>query len=180
MSRVGLKPIPLPSGVEVRIEPELSSVKGPKGELRQHIPAGIEVKIEDGVLTVHRSSDSPPDRSKHGLVRALIANQVVGVTEGYTKLLDIVGVGYRAEAKGKVLNLQLGHSHPIDYAIPEGIEIKTPDPTHIVVSGIDKQLVGQVAAEIREFRPPEPYKGKGVRYRDEVIRRKAGKAAAKS
>ena len=113
-------------------------------------------------------------------MRALIANQVFGVTEGYAKLLDIVGVGYRAEAKGKVLNLQLGHSHPIDYPIPEGIEIKTPDPTHIVVSGIDKQLVGQVAAEIREFRPPEPYKGKGVRYRDETIRRKAGKAAAKS
>jgi len=180
MSRVGLKPIPLPSGVEVRIEPGLSIVKGPKGELRQHIPEGIEVKIEDGVLTCHRLSDAPPDRSKHGLVRALIANQVVGVTQGYTKALDIVGVGYRAEVKGKVLNLQLGHSHPIDYPIPEGIEIKTPDPTHIVVSGIDKQKVGQVAAEIREFRPPEPYKGKGVRYRDGVVRRKAGKAAAKS
>lgn len=180
MSRVGLKEIPIPSGVEVRIEPGCSIVKGPKGELRQHIPDGIEIKIEDGMVRCSRATESPEMRGKHGLVRALIANQVQGVTEGFTKLLDIVGVGYRAEGKGKILNLQLGHSHPIDYPIPEGIEIKTPDPTHIIVSGIDKQKVGQVAAEIREFRPPEPYKGKGVRYRDEVIQRKAGKAAAKA
>ena len=180
MSRVGLKELPIPSGVEVRIEPGWSFVKGPKGELKQHIPDGIEIEIAEGVLRCSRSSDAPPVRAKHGLVRALIANQVQGVTEGFSKALDIVGVGYRAEAKGKVLNLQLGHSHPINYSIPEGIEIKTPDPTHIVVSGINKQMVGQVAAEIRKFRPPEPYKGKGVRYRGEVIQRKAGKAAAKA
>jgi len=179
MSRVGLKPIPVPSGVEVRIEPGFSVVKGPKGELRQHIPDGIEIKIEDGAVSCTRPSDAPEVRARHGLVRALIANQVQGVTDGFTRALDIVGVGYRAEAKGKVLSLQLGHSHPIDYPIPEGIEIATPDPTSIVVSGIDKQKVGQVAAEIREFRPPEPYKGKGVRYRNENVQRKAGKAAAK-
>jgi large subunit ribosomal protein L6 len=179
MSRVGLKEIPIPGGVDVRIEPGCSIVKGPKGELRQHIPDGIDIEIADGVVRCKRSSDSPDIRGKHGLVRALIANQVQGVSEGFSKALDIVGVGYRAEAKGKVLTLQLGHSHPIDYPVPEGIEIQTPDQTHIVVSGIDKQKVGQVAAEIREFRPPEPYKGKGVRYRNEVIQRKAGKAAAK-
>lgn len=180
MSRVGLKPIPLPSGVELRIEDGVSIAKGPKGELRQHLPEGIEIKIEGDVITCSRSSDAPPIRARHGLVRSLIANQVQGVTEGFSKALDIVGVGYRAEAKGRVLNLQLGHSHPIDYKLPEGIEAQTPDPTHILITGIDKQKVGQVAAEIREFRPPEPYKGKGVRYRDEKVRRKAGKVAAKA
>jgi len=180
MSRVGLKEIPIPSGVEVRIDPGFSIVKGPKGELQQHIPEGIAIEIADGVVRCSRSDETPDMRGKHGLVRALIANQVLGVTEGFSKALDIIGVGYRAEAKGKVLNLQLGHSHPINYPIPEGIDIKTPAPTQIVVSGIDKQKVGQVAAEIREFRPPEPYKGKGVRYRDEVIQRKAGKASAKA
>lgn len=180
MSRVGLKPIPLPSGVELRIEDGVSIVKGPKGELRQHLPEGIEIKIEGDLILCSRSSDAPPMRARHGLVRALVANQVQGVTEGFSKALDIVGVGYRAEAKGRVLNLQLGHSHPIDYKLPDGIEVQTPDPTHILVTGIDKQKVGQVAAEIREFRPPEPYKGKGVRYREEKIRRKAGKVAAKT
>ena len=126
MSRVGLKEIPIPSGVEVRIDPGCSIVKGPKGELRQHIPEGIAVEIADGVVRCSRSEETPDMRGKHGLVRALIANQVLGVTEGFSKALDIVGVGYRAEAKGKVLNLQLGHSHPINYPIPEGIDIKTP------------------------------------------------------
>ena len=180
MSRVGLKPIPLPSGVELRTEPGLSVVKGPKGELSQHIPLGVEVKVEDGAVVCSRSADTPQDRANHGLVRALVANQIKGVTEGFERQLDIIGVGYRADSKGKVLNLQLGYSHPINYPIPEGIEIRTPDPTHIVVAGIDKQKVGQVAAEIRQFRRPEPYKGKGVRYKGEIVRKKAGKAAAKA
>lgn len=179
MSRVGLKPIPVPSGVEVRIEPELSIVKGPKGELRQHIPAGIEVEVVDGEVRCSRPSDAPPQRSKHGLVRALIANQVTGVTEGFKRELEIIGVGYRAQAKGKVLELSLGFSHPIEYPVPDGITVETPEQTKVLVSGIDKQKVGQVAAEIRGFRPPEPYKGKGVRYSDEIVRRKAGKSATK-
>jgi len=179
MSRIGLKPIPLPKGVEIRIEENLSVVKGPKGELHQHIPTGIDVQVVDGEIRCSRPSDAPKVRATHGLVRALLANQVTGVTEGFTRTLSIVGVGYRAEAKGRALVLNLGYSHPIEYPMPEGIDIATPEQTKIVVSGIDKQKVGQVAAEIRGLRSPEPYKGKGVRYEDEIVRKKAGKSATK-
>ena len=180
MSRVGLKPIPLPSGVEVKIEENLSIVKGPKGELKQHIPSRIAVEIGDGEVRCSRPSDSPQDRSAHGLVRALLANQVTGVTEGFKKELSIIGVGYRAELKGKNLVLNLGFSHPIEYPAPVGITFGCPNQTSIVVEGMSKQQVGQIAAEIRDFRPPEPYKGKGVRYSDETVHRKAGKSATKA
>jgi large subunit ribosomal protein L6 len=179
MSRVGLKPIPVPSGVEIKVEGNSSRVKGPKGELVQHIPSGIDITVEDGQIVCSRSSDAPQMRAKHGLVRALISNQVDGVTEGFVKKLSIIGVGYKAESKGKALELALGFSHPVKHPIPEGIKIETPSPTSIVISGIDKQMVGQVAAEIRAYRPPEPYKGKGVRYENEVVHKKAGKTATK-
>ncbi len=179
MSRIGLAPIPLPSGVEIKVEGNTSIVKGPRGVLEQHIPLGIDVKVEDGRICCSRQGESPRERSNHGLVRALIANQVTGVTEGFSKSLTIIGVGYRAELKGKNLSLSLGHSHPILYEAPEGVEFEVPDQTHVVVKGSSKQRVGQVAAEIRGFRPPEPYKGKGVRYSDETVQKKAGKAAAK-
>lgn len=180
MSRIGLAPIKLPSGVEVSVKGSVSSVKGPKGSLEQHIPLGIEVSVEDGVVQCKRPSNNPRDRANHGLVRALIANQVVGVTDGFEKVLTIVGVGYRAELKGKKLVLTLGHSHPIEYDPPEGVEFEVTEQTRVVVKGASKQKVGQVAAEIRGFRPPEPYKGKGVRYESELVRKKAGKAAAKA
>jgi large subunit ribosomal protein L6 len=179
MSRVGKAPIPLPQGVTVRIDGNVSVVKGPKGELRQHIPSGLSFSEEDGHFVVKRPDDSKTMKARHGLVRALIANQVRGVTEGFVRSLQIEGVGYRAQVKGKVLDLQLQFSHPVEYPIPAGISITCPEPTRIDVAGIDKQQVGQVAAEIRAFRPPEPYKGKGIRYVDEQIIRKAGKAAAK-
>jgi large subunit ribosomal protein L6 len=180
MSRIGLKPIPLPAGVEIKIEENLSIVKGPKGELRQHIPTQITIEVADGEVRCSRPTDSPQDRSAHGLVRALVANQVAGVTDGFKKELSIVGVGYRAELKGKNLVLSLGYSHPIEYPAPAGIDFSCPDQTRIVVEGMNKQQVGQVAAEIRDFRPPEPYKGKGVRYADEIVHRKAGKSATKA
>jgi large subunit ribosomal protein L6 len=179
MSRIGKYPITIPSGVTVTIEDNVSVVKGPKGELRQHIPAGMSFEQADGQLTISRPDDSKPMRGFHGLVRALIANQVKGVTEGWEKNLEIEGVGYRAQVKGKVLDLQLQYSHPIEFPIPEGITIETPEPTKITVKGADKQQVGQVAAEIRAYRKPEPYKGKGIRYAGEYIVRKAGKAAGK-
>ena len=179
MSRIGLKPIAVPDGVTITIEGDTSVVKGPKGELRQHIPGGLSYDMSDGQFTVSRPDDSKPMKARHGLVRALIANQVTGVTEGFTKSLEIIGVGYRAQVKGNVLDLQLQFSHPVEYPIPEGIEIVCPEPTKIDVKGIDKQKVGQVAAEIRAYRKPEPYKGKGIRYVDEYVVRKAGKAAAK-
>jgi large subunit ribosomal protein L6 len=179
MSRVGLKPIPVPSGVEIKVEGNRSRVKGPKGVLDQHIPSGIDVAVEDGQILCTRSSNAPHMRAKHGLVRALINNQVVGVTEGFSRKLTIIGVGYKANAQGKTLELALGFSHPVKHPLPEGIKVETPDPTTIIVSGIDKQSVGQVAAEIRAYRPPEPYKGKGVRYEGEIVRKKAGKTATK-
>jgi len=179
MSRIGLKPIPIPAGVTVTVEGDTSIVKGPKGEHRQHIPEGLDYEVVDGVLRISRPDDTPSMRSRHGLVRALIANQVLGVTEGFVKSLEIVGVGYRAQVKGKVLDLQLQFSHPVEYPIADDVEIECPDQTHINVRGIDKQRVGQVAAEIRAYRKPEPYKGKGIRYVGEEIIRKAGKAAAK-
>lgn len=179
MSRIGKKPIPLPAGVTVRVEGEVSTVKGPKGELRQHVPSGLGYELKDGQLLVTRPDDSKPMKARHGLTRQLIANQVKGVSEGFTRALEIEGVGYRAQVKGKILDLQLQFSHPVEYAIPPDVNIVTPAPNRIEVSGLDKQRVGQVAAEIRAFRKPEPYKGKGIRYAGEVIRKKAGKAAGK-
>ena len=179
MSRIGKSPIPLPAGVTVNIDGNVSVVKGPKGEHRQHIPEGLLFEEKDGTLVISPSEDSKTMRAKHGLVRALVANQVTGVTEGFTKRLEIVGVGYRAAVKGKILDLQLQFSHPVEYPIPDDVVINCPDKTVIDVSGIDKQRVGQVAAEIRSYRKPEPYKGKGIRYKGEHIVRKAGKAAGK-
>ncbi len=179
MSRIGKSPIAIPAGVTIKIDGSSSVVKGPKGEHTQHIPLGLEFEDKDGVLTVICNEKSKNFQAKHGLVRALIANQFIGVTAGFSKKLEIHGVGYRAAVKGKILDLQLQFSHPLEYAIPEGILIECPDATHINVSGVDKQKVGQVAAEIRAFRKPEPYKGKGIRYVGEEIVRKAGKAAGK-
>jgi len=179
MSRIGKNPIPVPAGVTVAVEGTTCVVKGPKGELKQHVPEGLTYDLADGQFTVSRPDDSKPMRAYHGLARVLIANQIEGVTKGWMKTLLIEGVGYRAAVKGKVLDLQLQFSHPLEYPIPSGITIETPEPTKIVISGMDKQQVGQVAAEIRAFRKPEPYKGKGIRYEGEHIIRKAGKAAGK-
>lgn len=172
-------PIPLPQGVEIKREKGRIRVKGPKGELVRDINPAIETRIENAELTLNRSSESKFHRSLHGLYRTLIANMVQGVTKGYEKKLEIRGVGYRAEIKGRLLSLQLGYSHPIVFSPPSSIEIKCEAPTSITVSGIDKELVGQVAAKIRSFRKPEPYKGKGIRYVGEYVREKAGKTAAK-
>ena len=179
MSRIGNSPIPIPAGVTVKIDGNTSVVKGPKGEHTQHIPEGLGFEEKDGVLTISRPNESKTVKARHGLVRALVANQIVGVTEGFVKKLEIIGVGYRAAVKGKVLDLQLQFSHPVEYPIPAGIAINCPDNTHIDVTGVDKQQVGQVAAEIRAYRKPEPYKGKGIRYVGEEVLRKAGKAAGK-
>ena len=175
MSRIGNKPIELPDGVEIEIKPGHVTVKGPKGELTQEISPEMTVKSDDGVVTVERPTDRGPHRALHGLTRSLLANMVVGVTDGYEKRLEIQGVGYRAAAKGKGVELAVGYSHPVSIDAPEGIEFEVPQPTEIVVRGIDKQKVGQIAANIRESRPPEPYKGKGIRYRDEHVARKVGK-----
>jgi len=175
MSRIGKKPIDLPDGVEIDIKPGLITVKGPKGELSQEVSTDMAVKTEDGTITVERPTNRPNHRALHGLTRSLIANMIVGVTDGYQKVLEIQGVGYRAAAKGKGLELALGYSHPVNIEAPEGIEFELPQPTEIIVKGIDKQKVGQVAANIRESRPPEPYKGKGIRYRGEHVARKVGK-----
>ena len=175
MSRIGKKPIDLPDGVEIDIKPGLITVKGPKGELSQEVSTDMAVKTEDGSITVERPTNRPNHRALHGLTRSLIANMIVGVTDGYQKVLEIQGVGYRAAAKGKGLELALGYSHPVNIEAPEGIEFELPQPTEIIVKGIDKQKVGQVAANIRESRPPEPYKGKGIRYRGEHVARKVGK-----
>lgn len=178
MSRVGRKPIPIVAGVKVQKTDRSVKVVGPKGELTATVHPAIGFEIKDNQVFITRSSDEKEHRSLHGLWRALVANMVKGVVEGYTRKLELVGVGYRAEMKGKKLQLQLGFSHPILFAPPDGIKIETPTQTNITVSGIDKQLVGQVTAKLRSFRPPEPYKGKGVKYEGEYIRRKAGKAAA--
>ncbi len=180
MSRVGKKPISIAAGVKVERQQQEVRVKGPKGQLAATVHPAIAFDVKDNQITVTRSSDEKPVRALHGLWRALMQNMVVGVTQGYQKKLELVGVGYRAEMKGKKLQLLLGFSHPILFAPPEGITIETPTQTNITISGIDKQLVGLVAAKIRSFRPPEPYKGKGVKYEGEYIRRKAGKAAAAS
>lgn len=177
MSRIGRQPITIPAGVEVNLsESNLVTVKGPKGELNEQINPDISVNINDNVITIERPSDKKNHRALHGLSRALIANMLEGVTKGYEKKLQIIGVGYRAQKKGKVLNLQLGFSHPVDMEDPEGIEVETPSQTEIIIRGINKQAVGNYAAKIRDHRPPEPYKGKGIRYVGEYVRRKEGKA----
>ena len=177
MSRIGRKPIPVPETVTVTIEPELVRVHGPRGELSERKPRDITVDQEDGVLLVKRPTDRGEHRALHGLTRSLVANMVEGVTNGYTKTLEIQGVGYRATLQGKNLNLALGYSHPVTINAPEGIEFEVPQPTRIIVKGISKQVVGEVAAYIRKQRPPEPYKGKGIRYEGEYVARKVGKRA---
>ncbi len=176
MSRIGKAPISIPTGVEVKVDGDTVEVKGPKGSLSQTINDTITVAVDDGTLTVDRVNDERENRALHGLTRALLFNMVVGVTEGYSKELTAVGVGYRAALKGKDLELQVGFSHPVSIEAPDGITFEVPEPTKIIVIGIDKQKVGQIAANIRAVRPPEPYKGKGIRYKDEYVRRKAGKA----
>lgn len=177
MSRVGKEPIEVPQGVEIHLEGNTMQVTGPKGTLNQKMHPSMLIQYEEGKLLVSRPSDSPVHRSLHGLTRTLVANMVEGVTKGFEKRLEIVGVGYRAEQQGPAIVFQLGYSHPIVFRPPEGITIQIEKGTRLAVSGIHKQLVGQVAAKIRSFRPPEPYKEKGIRYEGEHIRRKAGKAA---
>ncbi len=176
MSRIGNAPIELPSAVDVKVTGTNVEVKGAKGTLNQTIDPLITVTVDDGVVNVDRANDERATKALHGLYRSLIANMVLGVSEGYTKELQAVGVGYRAALKGKGIELQVGFSHPVNIEAPDGITFEVPEPTRIIVSGIDKQKVGQVAANIRSVRPPEPYKGKGIRYKDEHVRRKAGKA----
>jgi large subunit ribosomal protein L6 len=177
MSRIGKQPIPVPSGVDVTIEPELVRVKGPKGELQQRISRDMKVEQENGTLLVTRPTDRGEHRALHGLTRSLIFNMVHGVTEGYEKRLQIQGVGYRAALKGRDIELSVGYSHQVQITAPDGIEFEVPQPTQIVVRGIDKQAVGEIAARIRKVRPPEPYKGKGIRYEGEYVARKVGKRA---
>ena len=176
MSRIGKLPIPVPSGVEITVSGQDVSVKGPKGTLERHFNERVGVAVEDGSCIVTRDGDSRESKAMHGLTRALMNNMITGVSEGYSKTLKIVGVGYRAAAQGKGLELQVGFSHSVNIDAPSGIDFEVPDNTTIVVKGIDKELVGQVAANIRKVRPPEPYKGKGIRYENEYVRRKAGKA----
>lgn len=176
MSRIGRKPISVPTGVKVALAQDLITVTGPRGVMSQRLPTGITVEQTDGTLQVSRNSDEPNVRALHGLIRSLLANMVTGVNTGFAKTLIINGVGYRATKDGNNLRLALGFSHPVEVAAPEGISFEVPAPTRIVVGGISKEHVGEVAAKIRGYRPPEPYLGKGIRYEDEIIRRKAGKA----
>jgi len=178
MSRVGKKPIQVPAGVKVQVGEQALKVEGPKGRLETPVPPGISFSLAGGELACKRSSDARQQRAFHGLARALAQNAVTGVSQGFMKELDIVGVGYRAALEGKKLVLNLGFSHPVEYPIPQGIEVKVDKNTHLVISGIDRQQVGQVAAEIRGFRKPEPYKQKGIRYTGEILKKKAGKAGA--
>jgi large subunit ribosomal protein L6 len=177
MSRIGKQPIAIPDSVTVSIEPEVVRVSGPRGELHERVSREMKVEQEDGTVVVTRPTDRGEHRALHGLTRSLIANMVAGVTEGFEKRLDIQGVGYRAQLKGKDIELAVGYSHPVSIRAPEGIEFEVPAPTQIVVKGNSKQMVGEVAARIRKVRPPEPYKGKGIRYRDEYVARKVGKRA---
>ncbi len=177
MSRIGKKPIDVPAGVIVSVDPGRVTVSGPKGELRQEVPQRMEIAQEEGTLTVTRPTERGEDRALHGLTRTLIANMVEGVTNGFEKRLEIQGVGYRATLAGTDLDLQVGFSHIVKIKPREGISFEVPIPTQVVVRGIDKQVVGQTAAEIRKVRPPEPYKGKGIRYEGEFVRRKVGKRA---
>ncbi len=177
MSRVGLQPIEVPSGVTVTFDGKIANVKGPKGTVSKALPPACDYNQEGSVIRVARRRDDQVSRSMHGLARTLLANMVEGVTQGFEKQLEVVGVGYKAEVKGKQLVLTVGFSHPVNFDIPEGIEIETPSPTQIKVSGIEKDRVGQICADIRKVRKPEPYKGKGIKYVGEQIKRKAGKAA---
>jgi large subunit ribosomal protein L6 len=180
MSRIGKAPVAVPNGVTVTLKDDnVISVKGPRGELTRSLPSAMTIAQENGQVTVTRPSDEDQHKSLHGLTRTLIANMVEGVTKGFTKNLELVGVGYKAEVRPYGLQLALGYSHPIEYRAPQGIKLTAPVPTQIVVEGANKEVVGQVAAEIRSLRPPEPYKGKGVKYAGEQIRRKAGKAGGK-
>ena len=176
MSRIGNNPITLPSGVDVSIDGASVTVKGPKGTLERSLHSAITASLDDGLLKVARSDDQRENRALHGLSRALLANMVEGVSDGFRKELQLVGVGYRAALKGKNIEIQVGFSHPVLVEATDGVDFEVPEPTKIIVSGIDKEKVGQVAANIRRVRPPEPYKGKGIRYVDEYVRKKAGKA----
>jgi len=178
MSRIGNKPIPLPSGVKIAIAADKIEVQGPKGKMSVLVPRGVSFDQKDGILNVKRLAEE--HRAVHGLARALVANAVQGVTQGFKKEMDIVGVGYRAELKGKVINFALGKSHPVEFPVPEGIQIAVDKQTHLVISGADKGQVGQVAADIRSLRPPDPYKQKGIRITGERLKKKAGKAGAKA
>jgi len=177
MSRIGRQPIPVPAGVLVSVDPGRVTVSGPKGELRSAVPQRMQIAQEDGVITVSRPTERGEDRALHCLTRSLVANMVEGVTNGFEKRLEIQGVGYRATMSGTTLELQVGYSHPVRITPRQGIEFEVPAPNQVVVRGIDKQVVGQTAAEIRRVRPPEPYKGKGIRYEGEFVRRKVGKRA---
>jgi large subunit ribosomal protein L6 len=177
MSRIGKKPIEVPAGVIVSVDPGRVTVSGPKGELRQVVPQRMQIEHEEGTITISRPTERGEDRALHGLTRTLIANMVQGVTDGFEKRLEITGVGYRAALAGTNLELQVGYSHPVRITPREGISFEVPVPTQVIVRGIDKQVVGQTAAEIRKVRPPEPYKGKGIRYEGEYVRRKVGKRA---
>ena len=177
MSRIGRQPIQVPAGVLVSVDPGRVTVSGPKGELRTAVPQRMKIEQEEGVITVSRPTERGDDRALHGLTRTLVANMVEGVTNGFEKRLEIQGVGYRAAMSGTNLELQVGYSHPVRITPRQGIEFEVPAPTQLIVRGIDKQLVGQTAAEIRKVRPPEPYKGKGIRYEGEYVRRKVGKRA---
>ncbi len=177
MSRIGRQPIQVPAGVLVSVDPGRVTVSGPKGELRTAVPQRMKIEQEEGVITVNRPTERGDDRALHGLTRTLVANMVEGVTNGFEKRLEIQGVGYRAAMSGTNLELQVGYSHPVRITPRQGIEFEVPAPTQVIVRGIDKQLVGQTAAEIRKVRPPEPYKGKGIRYEGEYVRRKVGKRA---
>ncbi len=176
MSRIGKSPVPIPPGVEVAVNGSAATVKGPMGTLKRVFAGVITIEVSDGQAVLGRTDEERRSRALHGLSRALLNNMVIGVSEGFRKELKAVGVGYRAALKGKDLELQVGFSHPVEVSAPDGITFEVPEPTTIIVSGIDKEVVGQVAAEIRSIRPPEPYKGKGIRYADEHVRRKAGKA----
>ena len=178
MSRIGKKPIDIPANCKVEIKDGSVTVEGPKGKLKQVIPAPMKVEVKDKQIKVARPSDTKRDKSLHGLTRSIIFNMVKGASEGFVKELEIRGVGFRAQITGKALNLQLGFSHPINFAIPEDITVEAPKPTQIIVKGVDKQKVGEAAAKIRSFYKPEPYKGKGIRYKDEYVRHKVGKAVA--
>jgi large subunit ribosomal protein L6 len=178
MSRIGNKPIPLPSGVKIAVASDKIDVQGPKGKMSVLVPRGVSFEQKDGVLNVKRNAEE--FRAVHGLARALVANAVHGVTQGFKKEMDIVGVGYRAELKGKVVNFALGKSHPVEFPVPEGIQIAVDKQTHLIISGADKGQVGQVAANIRSLRPPDPYKQKGIRITGERLKKKAGKAGAKA
>jgi large subunit ribosomal protein L6 len=177
MSRIGRQPITVPSGVELTIEPDLVRVKGPKGELQERVSRDMKIEQGDGEITITRPSDRRDHRALHGLTRSLVANMVQGVTDGFEKKLEIQGVGYRAALKGKDIELSVGYSHPVTIQAPAGIEFEVPQPTRITVRGSSKQVVGETAARIRKVRPPEPYKGKGIRYEGEYVQRKVGKRA---